>query len=245
MGLAPSNAVPRFFEFFDRNCLTLSYSNRCVVYVPVWKSANTAIRESLIAELPVYFNRTGPPRLIADKFPCKFVQTIESTHCKKGVFAFTFVREPLNHFISGYGEWMLYRRLKKVRAAQGDPPTPREFLDGVFNGSTDMGMKMSHMSPQSMAMDVFKRINFVGKLENIDTDWPRMLNETGIESSSFKSMPLRKVLHRVPAVRFDMHDLLLSERSHRHALCDLLRLDYECFGYDFGRCLGGSAIRTP
>lgn len=87
----------------------LAVEGRCLLYAAIFKAGNDSIRLSLkamakrirAAGLPLALNRTRNKDLEAIR---------SGPTCARGAVTFTFVREPLGHFLSGFTEWA-YRQV--------------------------------------------------------------------------------------------------------------------------------------
>jgi len=86
----------RWFTFTtSRPCFVVQYNDHCLAYHIVWKSANNAIIRSL---LDVAFELNATVHKIT-------LSSLASISCTNGLLHFTFVRDPLAHFVSGYAEY--------------------------------------------------------------------------------------------------------------------------------------------
>lgn len=130
-------------------------------------------------------------------------------HSSASTFTFTFVRDPLQHFVSAYSEivWRMqtkYQQAYQTCAKRGcytftstglsDAERARAFLHDFVNGRMH-----SPCCPQTMAIDLHalpqaafvlaaldgrlecmpKRVDLIGKLESLDGDWARIGETVG------------------------------------------------------------------
>jgi hypothetical protein len=200
-------ALLRRLNNFSGPSLAMSFDGRCVIYASVFKAANNAIRQTILDALPSYFHRTNPTRLIADKLaPDQAIALLNSDarNCQKGTLAFTFVREPLSHFISGFTE-LMWRRSPYYRDCTRPPCADEDatntniaaaeqlmvedasrfvrglLLDGEavhWDGLTD------HISLMSGVLIGTPTIDFVGRLESAESDWREMLRRAAVPSGA-------------------------------------------------------------
>ena len=225
----------------------------------------------------------APRRKFADKAGCNIEKEFGSGECSKGTFTFTFVREPLGHFTSGYTESLFrFRKTDWGRNASGygaQPRTesmakaaakdPQYFLDNILvhpRSSREYAVyPWNHMDLQTSfayAGGTKTKFDFVGKLENADEDWMTMLKRSGLKLAPpldprigrrdtrvnmWLNVTLRKSMHGSSADPFEdrakLETFLTKNPKYLAAVCYLLKRDYDCFGYDFGKCLDGSALK--
>ena len=147
-------------------------SIRCVAYVTVFKAANNAITSALRSAAATL---NGTLRHIAghddldDRCPCGAT-----------AFTFTFVREPLGHFLSGFAEhaWRengkeASRRNARRRRTVSIDDAGRALADLLAarkEGVHRRSRAAHHLSLMSGAASG-RTLDFVGRLERNETDW--------------------------------------------------------------------------
>lgn len=166
-----------------------------------------------------------------------------------GYLTFTFVRDPISAFLSGYAE-AAHRMLADPSSLRGkhseattydkvaceDPNANMSrfvaFLDDTKAGRR-MGYDSYHVWPQVMKLDVLpdpKRFDFVGRVETLREDWQLLLHHLGVRSSMVPGK-VNSASHNVDncgrliAVPRDAVSSQITQ------LCDLLSADFVCFGY--------------
>ena len=83
----------------------ISSNMKCLLYANIWKAGNNAIRHSLTTGLARNF-MLNRKHLLVDKAKYKELEELRrSSLCARGAVSFTFVREPLSHFLSGFTEY--------------------------------------------------------------------------------------------------------------------------------------------
>jgi len=170
---------------------------------------------------------------------------------------FTFVRDPLARFVSGYSE-IMYRS----EDLRGPPPLPdnhydnyhehvppytfvdydyasqdraRAFINDLLSGVNSDTDK--HVYPQVGALrrvkkdsSYFPPLGFVGALESFGNDW-----DTLSELGGFSYLPYDYSMGMHPTststARDAMSALLAHDMRYLRALCFLLAPDFACLGY--------------
>ena len=236
----------------DRNphlyCL-VDYCGVLLVYARVWKGGNNQICSRMISTDGNPF----PARWCA-QHPCLF---------------FSFVREPLSHFISGYSE--VQWRLRDATAT-----TPADFIRGVLAG----GMRCHECAHTLPLVSLLARpsdapLDFVGRLDALPGDWDVRLRArvlelrpahgacaAGAPPDETLAAPAGGTRPTFPwgdsnsthpgsdaasgyAPREAMEALLLrsADRAHLRAMCRVLLPDYACFGYPLpAACAEGTGL---
>jgi hypothetical protein len=156
---------------------------------------------------------------------------------------FTFVREPVKAFISGWMQSMCFvkHRMKGaefdrggagLKAAQGQSPLMGRnsskafqlFLDDYQNGRF-LGNAATHVWPQADKIDCVDSdaFSFIGKVENFADDM----------SALFPNGRLPPANHKADddACKKAMMKTFTYGRAETLALCKILAVDFECFGY--------------
>lgn len=118
--------------------------------------------------------------------------------CPRRLYVFTFVREPLARWVSGYAEWV-YRICRDAAAggsARSCPPSavrPPHFLALLLNATVrrlPMPADLMHVYPFHRSVQVVRAAGrhggagpppFVGQLERMDAEWPRLVSRVRSE----------------------------------------------------------------
>ena len=179
-----------------------------------------------------------------------------STRCNGTRRVFTFVREPLGHFVAGWAEYTA--RSAKYQGADGKPRNVTEvdaelFLQSlIFDGSISAVWSshhsLLHMAPMAgVGRQRFGWPEFVGRLEHADDDWAAIFGGTQLAQTKLDSS-LR--VHQMSSsdgagARQSMRNLLQRRADLRRGVCTLIGADYdwlECLGYKRSRCWSGEAL---
>ena len=92
--------------------------------------------------------------------------------------------------------------------------------------------------------DGWRHLQWIGRLENAQRDWSRLMNESRIPH--VRDVSLRSSRHPTSSDPYDaraaMVAVLRGNATMRKSLCALLEADYVCFGYDIKACLDGRAL---
>ena len=191
----------------------------------------------------------------------------------KRVFTFSFVRDPLAHFVSGYSEITVRAGASHKQAAhkclkrgcfhwlrENDPDKrARAFVADYIHGRATNHTCCPkwdaplHVVPQAAflrsALDGrykchVHEMNYIGRLENMTSDWARMNKAVGVsDHSAFGTYAQQSKSYGHPTTsgtsgnkwRVAMDRLLQDDSqlsaSTRDALCTILNVDNVCFGY--------------
>ena len=202
-----------------------------LVYVPIWKAASVVLTDAAQSAT----TRHGVASL------------------DNGLYAFTFVREPLEHLLSGAAEaaWRL-----SPAATDAAPWSADDFvaalLDARYPGAEHQHTTVHrHYWPMSSAL-AWWPLAFVGRLEHRHDDW-RALRAAHCAAPNgeavWGSALLKKRDDDASAdslgVRAALLELLASRPPLRRAVCRLLTPDYRCFGYDQTSCEAGLVRGKP
>ena len=170
-----------------------------------------------------------------------------SHHVPPGFTVFTFVREPLGGFMSGYAETVhrvtTFGGARSVRSAD-TTYTNVDCHSHAANESrfaafvTDllrcrsMGYDTYHIWPQVMKLDVlpsYRPFDFIGRVENLAEDWQVLMRILGTKPSRMAST--NSATHNVDKCGKQISVPSPAKLAVLPILCDLLRVDYECLGY--------------
>ena len=228
-------------------------------YTRIWKDANNAIRYNLQKLEECCASREPNP----DAMVCFFEgnPTDGCVPCGEGAprpvanasrvraVAFTFVREPIGHFVAGYAE-VNWRAATNAGVANAYARSPdlytfyqqpagsrmraRAFVDDVLAGRVGGTWTDAHAYAQigPLRHAPTRALDFVGKLENFTRDWAALGALGGVGDN----FPYDPELGQHPgsaetADRDAMDALLRDDVSILRALCILLAPDYACFDY--------------
>ena len=171
---------------------------------------------------------------------------------------FTFVRNPLRTFLSGFAE-VMQRLIFDDSKLYFDEFSAPEFSTLPCNESgrylssfvasmverRPLGIPWFHVLPQALKLDVDLRLDFIGELENLGRDLERLLRGPLGVTDPVASRLLRRSA-MTPAENDGRHNtnqcgepIAPGERQVVQLLpviCALLTADYECLGDVYGPC---------
>lgn len=198
----PPENWKRMFNFFPTKCVLVTRPESCVVYQQIYKCANNAIRGSLLHA----------------KEKASTVEDIDCTNwhtsCSQLMY-FTFVREPLTHYISGYAEFM-YRMyyfsgegidkleltpeyIAEIRKSVKRQHQPHNFLTNQLLGSKweeysfydlHMSLMSGILSSMNDPRQAQPKLNYVGHLSQADSDWQSLMRKSGMARTPFREATL-------------------------------------------------------
>ena len=223
------------------------HKGHCFVYHGIWKCGNDAVRKSLsVAATLNPMLRFDPPPIIYMPFMERMCES---------VFTLATVREPLEHYISGFTEymWRMYPRTDQV-----DTKTLSNIFDASLQWLADDAKFQElppgdvskqnnydalHMLQMTRAIDL-QTIDFLVRIERMDADWSEAMwrakahpfKNMHIDAKSGRHNTEEQSLTNPQNAREALRTLLISDRKRRLKLCDLLQKDYECLGYRADRC---------
>ena len=167
---------------FGPTAVLAGADGKCLVYRHIWKVAGTSVLAAL--QRAASHNHRG-------RAPLKYIPTTNATsrafHCPSGRFWFTFVREPISHFLSGYEEYLMRTKARErwVNASDFLPALldgePRLFRqDLVEPQKFGVNDPLSHAYPQSYSIHLFRALAggdayFIGRLDHLARDWAEVV----------------------------------------------------------------------
>ena len=223
----------------------------CLIYSRIWKAANDGIRKAMRSS-------PAPPHFVADMLADKvsmseMKEVQRSSLCRTSSISFTFVREPLSHFLSGFAEYWVRSSATRVERIASQAAS-RDLLLALLQGHRLNGSLQAYAHMFLMAGVVASGLtfDFVGTLEAADRDWAKLRAQFGNVHhlgwlNASKGCSSRSCGGHVTSLdphgaRRSMATLLSSEPDLRYELCRRLEPDYTCFGFDIQACFNGSAM---
>ena len=181
-----------------------------------------------------------------------------SSICNSSRRVFTFVREPLGHFVAGWAEYtarnVRYRgrdgKHRNVTEEDADIFLRSLIFDGHVAATFSFAHPFLHMAPMAgVRQQRFGWPEFVGRLEHADEDWAAIFEGTPMAHTKLDPSLGWHELSSSDAqdARQSMRNLLKQRTDLRHGLCTLIGADYdwlECLGYSrsTSRCWSGEAL---
>mmetsp|Transcript_15719 Transcript_15719/g.20675 ORF Transcript_15719/g.20675 Transcript_15719/m.20675 type:complete len:417 (-) Transcript_15719:71-1321(-) len=213
-----------------------------LIYIPNMKAASQMFKQTL------------ETRFEAEKINQHnlgdFLQ--ENNDLLEDYLVFTFVRDPLSHFLSAYAEVdkQKMKKAKRMNHTWGYLNIPRNLtheparsirlINDIRNG-TFWGFTASHLYSQfwkttRCLTDNHLPLlpNFVGRIENLEQDWQAVedylkVGHVPLEKKHYYSHPAKKhakMLDLYSTTDGSKYDVLVKE------ICHFYKADYECFGYE-------------
>ena len=209
--------------------------SRCVWYHRIWKGGNEAITRTLKAEAKSRGWRSEDSHGSSSRPPPWCLAANASTR-SDALLTFTFVREPLAHFISGYAEfvWRTSHHRGNVTEAEATA-TLRDLLDGTaWQGQPHIGEPFFHMAPQAGVLrGLHGRANAsfapvaIGRLELAQQDWEAIFGATALNNSTLSDHGRPHATSAdLQGARRSMVGVLRRRADLRRGLCALLAPDY-------------------
>jgi hypothetical protein len=217
------------------------------MYGAIFKAGNNAIRQSLMDIKGLYL-RSSPAHVLVDRVGHQALLELQnSSFCAKGSVTFTFVREPLSHFLSGFTE--LTFREQKGRAVIDDR-FAEETLTSILGGHCPRWGcgNVPHVFPMSGVLAAGWEFDWVGRLEEASTEWEALAKLSAIPQVQLVDIDVHKDDHPSSSdpqgARAAMGAVLRRQRNLRERLCHLLQADYACFGFDIQACFDGRSLNN-
>ena len=220
-----------FYSFSDGIVVYWNANNDPVVYAKIWKCANEAIRTNMGMQLMTkkskntkalgYSVKSRFEHIMARDFMNKY------TPRKHGYNnTFTFVRDPVSHFVSGLAEsvWRSFNGGNTTVTTQMVANYMKSFLNFQYKS-----LKwIEHTFPMSGAF-FQHNISFVGQLESFDDDWQILHSKYNLFRAFDKNLGVHPSSDDPNGAKTAIRLLLAQEPQYLRALCQLLMVDYVCF----------------
>lgn len=243
-------------------------SNKPIVYVNVWQAWSDEIKENLalneIIEKQDINLESGDDKHIRYKIINGVTAAYEpyvldynrllrkkSFNNTQGIGAFMFVREPISHFLSGISDYhYLYK--KRPRDEPFSTGDLKKEIIAILNGKKyiDWVDELQYSRALPMVGSLWKnlKIKFIGRIEHMEKDWDNFQKFYGVEllplnmSMSFRPKAVVDPLGVMKA----FEKLVNYAPYYVRALCNILYLDYEVFGYRLPTmCNSLDEVSTP
>lgn len=216
--------------------------NRCLVYQRIWKCGNNAIRAHL-SSLPglmtpgsnIHALVESRKRGADSSSSVSELISPSSPLCTAGYISFTFVREPLQHFLSGFTEWMI--RSKEYRDRMIDKGDAKQVLGWLLQGRMPPRSSKGGLGHIFLMSGIFhsgqRNFDFIGRLEHASKDWATLVKLSGMPVLAHVDMGTNSKVgtHRSSSdpqgAKAAMSAVLRGNPDLRRGLCQLLLPDYE------------------
>ena len=204
------------------------------VFVRNWKCASNGVICNLKAA-GWKFQKADSQRKVAAA-PRHLVGP-SAAHLRARGFWFSFVREPLPRFISGYGEYMHreFRHALPQNTAGTALSFLRELLSGKVHTQPDQMGAVQHLYSVLGQLQVHGPLDWIGRLESFEADWSRAAELSNCTLPAWDptcgAHPKTDRASGFPP-RVAMQQLVEGSLAARAALnCAVLLPDYLCLGY--------------
>jgi hypothetical protein len=161
---------------------------------------------------------------------------------------FTFVREPLKHFISGVAEAYIQRLIFPSRIVEKNtsdflianhtvtPKIAAHVIASIvrfdFQSMDNFFLHRKHFAAQANTLLNFKP-HFVGRVENSSTDWVKAMQFLGYPGQPLPNEDRHPLTHSdFLSVKMNLRKLFISHPKYLRALCWMLLADYKCLEYE-------------
>lgn len=235
---------PTMFLTQSHDVRVFNISNTPMQYRINWKGGSSnlvanlfALQEKTGGYLPSYRAASADTnvesRLISQGFGLRSLHNMKS---------FTFVREPMNHFLAGLREY--YFRLYRDKFTLTPSFLEQDLYDLLDNNMTFLPSTLHsvmHVFPQAgilsfNANPTFVKFphnlpTYVGKLESFDEDWVKINKMYGVNISLSKDLAVHPTQEDPNKVKIAFSAVMERNEPLRNALCILLHVDYLCFNY--------------
>ena len=247
-----------FYNFTKTGVRLYKIKNKHIVYLQMRKAGSELINYNLetLAHLP-YAGRSDSYQNTESSNGAKTTERLKYLEHKYSIFPtprrrskiFTFIREPLERFISGINE-IYYRKFvpltitkhatsavnnRLIASQTADMKTAKTLLDGIMTGNLESLESLlhirgiSHVYPMSNNLKMWQ-LDIIGRIENISTQWKSIEEMYGVK------LPLDVKFNRHRSsldefrVKSSLKQFLHDNRAYFRALCSFLQRDYDCFG---------------
>ncbi|KAJ8602054.1 hypothetical protein CTAYLR_002774 [Chrysophaeum taylorii] len=260
-----------FWRYIPPQCVVAGTRGHCALYVPTVNVGVEEIRDTLLDGMMaiekfveegnyVTLDRASCYSRDDNSRPQKFFLPDVSDMCYESIYVFTFVREPLQHFLAGYDKFIALEygevtsaedvdRVKREIAL--DQNDPRAVIEKIVTGDMHWPNENAvHMSLMSGAFqNAFGKFDLIGNVHTIEDDWQKMLHGSRLTEEQYMDyVPPPRVFGQVAGgddplqTRAKMARILATNDTIRRAVCHVLTPDYRCFGYDVKNCIDGTAL---
>lgn len=257
---APSDNVTRsqmFLELFypKFGVWVFDKHNGTYAYAAIYKANSENIANSL---LDAGDNQTSSTTMWVDSRAKLTKQILTNYNSTKAPIIFTFVRNPLSHFISGLVESFTRKHLLshdkgghlhikdevKLAVLRAKSQASYDIAKSLINGIVRFDNKQvnllveekSHYGNQAHQILVFQP-DLIGHLENMDKDWVLLTDYLNLGGKPLRNANDTHANHRESAgdtlgLKNHLRDLFAKEPQYLRAVCRLILVDYICFtGY--------------
>ena len=146
----------------------------------------------------------------------------------KNYFKFAFARDPLNRFISAWKDKILNLNLRKnhfnLDSNQIEKMNDINYFIDCFIFDKKLFQKDIHFSHQSDLIDL-NNIDFIGRLENFESDHNFLLKRLNIKTSN------TKIVHKNKTTESHTDSIKSISRVNREKLINHYHKDFSIFGY--------------
>lgn len=241
----------KFISTFYNNSHGFSVFNvsgHPIIYKRIWKCSNNAIR--------FFFN------FQKEKTNSSFYLENSKTRCYNSTFGdcrdhdyadvvnqlkihfkvtkiplFTFIRDPMSHFNSGFREFYYRTNLKHMKKGINSSFSSKtisiskliSILDNYLSLNSTFDISVDHTYPQTSVLNNIP-VDLFGRMENFDADWNEIMSYYNLNlnfriignghASSNDPNGIDKIWHKIPL-------------NYLRSICVLLSVDYLCLNYNF------------
>jgi hypothetical protein len=267
-----SSAVPWAGTFYntDWGANLYNISGKPIVYAVVFKVNSENIHNSLATN--DYMHQTDPIDLrtdwkkhviryrssslheLKDKLLKTHYQSKDVSEENLKLQTFTFIRDPLEHFISGLveayfrglgygphpqlnGQKKLNEFKKEVLNHQVDMNLTKVLVNGLIFGQDVSFIKQKlkqwkHFYPQFFSVRKWQP-KYIGYLDNFEHDWIRMQSELNVNMEYVNEMShLTQGSGDIFGFKKMLQQLFAEDPKYMRAMCHLLIRDYICLGFE-------------
>jgi hypothetical protein len=220
-------------------------SNRVIIYQRIWKCANDGIRLSLQQNSqPFSFHPTcNFEENMMDEFLHNVSRHFDATDKAIGLNpailpAFTFVRDPIDHFVSGTREY--FERVSINNESMTAVTVNhlvhfiRDVLDLGFAEQpyTITRSAIPHIYPQATTFRAEYNIQYIGRLSSFERDWDEIMHHNYQVDVPYNSDA--GFHHKSSTDPYHIESAFKElPTSYLRAICWMVAVDFVCLGYAF------------